>query len=234
MVKQFTRITLSDGLTSSVPADTIIEFVRPASPVLLESLIPSADFVESVQIENGGSGFDNGTFNNVQITPTNAGPDAEGLQLKFVIENGTVTSCTVDNGGSGFGNDFTLTDIPTETIGSGSGLILRVKINTEDKLHSDVAIDIARANNDTLSDEDFGNVGVVRFRKSQFDVGANGAVTLFTGIDSGLDADLLDGQQGSYYRNADNINLVFWEPLSYLHPKLITLVFPSLLVKLLN
>ena len=202
----YKRITLSDGLTSSVPSDTIIEFVRPASPVLLESLIPSADFVESVQIENGGSGFDNGTFNNVQITPTNAGPDAEGLQLKFVIENGTVTSCTVDNGGSGFENDFTLTDIPTETIGSGSGLILRVKINTEDKLHSDVAIDIARANNDTLSDEDFGNVGVVRFRKSQFDVGANGAVTLFTGIDSGLDADLLDGQQGSYYRNADNIN----------------------------
>ena len=202
----YKRITLSDGLTSSVAAGTIIEFVRPASPVLLESLIPSADFVESVQIESGGTGFTNGTFNNVQITPTNAGPDAEGLQLKFVIENGTVTSCTVDNGGSGFENDFTLTDIPTETIGSGSGLILRVKINTEDKLHSDVAIDIARANNDTLSDEDFGNVGVVRFRKSQFDVGANGAVTLFTGIDSGLDADLLDGQQGSYYRNADNIN----------------------------
>ena len=208
----YKRITLSDGLTSSVAAGTIIEFTRPASPVLLESLIPTADFVESVQIESGGTGFTNGTFNNVQITPTNAGPDAEGLQLKFVIENGTVTSCTVDNGGGGFENDFTLADIPTETIGSGSGLILRVKVNTEDKLHSDVAIDIARANNDTLSDEDFGNVGVVRFRKSQFDVGANGAVTLFTGIDSGLDADLLDGQQGSYYRNADNINAGILKP----------------------
>ena len=202
----YKRITLSDGLTSQVAADTIIEFERPPSPVLFESLIPTSDFVESVQIESGGTGFDNGTFNNVQITPTNAGPDAEGLQLKFVIENGVVTACTVDNGGGGFENDFLLTDIPTETIGNGSALILRVKVNTEDKLHSDVGIDIARANNDTLSDQAFGNVGVVRFRKSQFDVGSNGAVTLFTGIDSGLDADILDGQQGSYYRNADNIN----------------------------
>jgi len=208
----YKRITLSDGLTSSVASGTIIEFVRPASPVLLESLIPTADFVESVQIENGGTGFDNGTFNNVQITPTNAGSDVSGLQLKFVIENGTVTSCTVDNGGNGFENDFLLSDIPTETIGNGSGLILRIKVNTEDKLHSDVGIDVARTTNDTLSDEDYGTVGVARFKKSQFDVVANGAVSLFTGIDSGLDADLLDGQQGSYYRNADNINAGILDP----------------------
>ena len=203
----YKRITLSDGLTSSVPANTIIEFIRPPSPILLDSLIPTAAFVESVQIENGGSGFDDGTYNNVQITPTNAGNNATGLQLKFVIQNGTVTSCTVDNGGSGFEDgDFTLVDIPTETIGNGSSLILRVKTNTEDKLHADVGIDVARVTSNTLSDEEYGTVGVARFFKTQFDVTANGAVKLFTGRDSGLDADLLDGNQSDYYRNADNIN----------------------------
>jgi len=60
----------------------------------------------------------------------------------------------------------------------------------------------------TISADEFGTIGVARFKKSQFLIGqsGNGSVVLKTGADSGLDADLLDGAQGAYYLNASNLN----------------------------
>jgi hypothetical protein len=51
-------------------------------------------------------------------------------------------------------------------------------------------------------------LGVARFKKAQFNLGlvGNGSVELKTGADSGLDADLLDGAQGSFYTNAGNLS----------------------------
>ena len=103
------------------------------------------------------------------------------MQLNFRIESGVVVNVTVAQGGEGYESDFTITDIPTEIGTEGSGLILRAKVNTTDKQEGDIGIDVARVTSDTLSDEDFGTVGVARFKKSQFDIGDNGSVTLFTG-----------------------------------------------------
>jgi len=206
----FKRVTLSDGLTNAIPTGSIVEFIRPPSPILLESTSRTSGFIESVQIENGGQDFaqdEGGTFNynNVEVLG-GVGTIIQRMQLNFRIESGVVTNVTVAQGGEGYEADFTITDIPTEIGTEGSGLILRAKVNTTDKQEGDIGIDVARVTSDTLSDEDFGTVGVARFKKSQFDVGDNGSVALFTGIDSGLDADLLDGNQSTYYRNADNIN----------------------------
>ena len=206
----YKRVTLSDGLTSAVPTGSVVEFTRPASPILLESTSRTAGFIESVQIENGGQDFaqdEGGTFNynNIEIQG-GTGTILQKMQLNFRIESGVVTNVTVAQGGLGYEADFTITDIPTEIGTEGSGLILRAKVNTTDKQEGDIGIDVARVTSDTLSDEDFGTVGVARFKKSQFDIGDNGSVTLLTGRDSGLDADLLDGNDSAYYRNADNIN----------------------------
>ncbi len=206
----YKRVTLSDGLTSAIATGSVIEFTRPASPVLLESSSRTGGFIESVQIEAGGQDFaedEGGTFNfnNIEIQG-GTGTILSKMQLNFRVESGVVTNVTVAKGGEGYEADFTITDIPTEIGTEGSGLILRAKINTTDKQEGDIGIDVARVTSDTLSDEAYGTVGVARFKKSQFDVGSNGSVQLFTGIDSGLDADLLDGNQSTYFRNADNIN----------------------------
>jgi hypothetical protein len=202
----YKRVTLSDGLTSSVPVGTVVEFIRPASPVLIESNLRTSGAIESVQIENGGSGFaadegGNFTYSNVAIS----GGGGTGLELTITVADGVVTNVVVANSGKNYPSDFTISP-PTEIGTGGSGLILRAKRAQVDKQEGDIGIDIARATSDTLSDEEYGTVGVVRLRKSQFDVGPNGSVRLYTGIDSGLDADLLDGNQSGYYRNADNIN----------------------------
>ena len=68
-------------------------------------------------------------------------------------------------------------------------------------------MDVQRVTDLTISADLFGTVGVARFKKSQFNIGTagNGSVEIKTGPDSGLDADLLDGQQGSYYTSATNL-----------------------------
>ena len=203
----YVRVTLSDGLTSTIPAGTIIEFSRPASPVRVSSLLRTTGSVDQVLIVNGGTGFaaddgGNKVFGNIEVT---GGSGGTGLRLDITVSGGTVTNVAIANPGTGFSGDFTC-DTPSEIGTGGSGLILAAKVQQEPKLEGDITIDVSRATSDTLSSDLFGTVGVARFKKSQFIIGNNGAITLDTGIDSGLDADLLDGFQGDDYRNASKIN----------------------------
>jgi hypothetical protein len=113
----------------------------------------------------------------------------------------------VTNGGLNYSSDFNITSSPP-IIGAGSGLVLAAKISTVNRQYANASVDIQRVSDLTISADPFGTVGVARFLKSQFTLGAagNGSVQLKTGADSGLDADLLDGQQGAYYLNASNLN----------------------------
>jgi len=209
-VTNYVRITLSDGLTSTIAAGTIIEFSRPDSPVKISSLLRTTGSVSEVLIVNGGSGFaadatpvvGNKVYGNIPVSGGSGGSD---LRLDITVTGGSVTNVVINNPGIGFNGDFQINP-PSEIGTGGSGLILQAKITNEPKLEGDITIDIDRASSDTLSGDEFGTVGVSRFKKSQFILGDNGSVQIETGIDSGLDADLLDGKQGSFYRNADNIN----------------------------
>ena len=69
-------------------------------------------------------------------------------------------------------------------------------------------MDVKRVQDTTISSDLYGTIGVSRFKKAQFNIGVagNGSVELKTGPDSGLDADLLDGAQGSFYLNSGNQN----------------------------
>ena len=198
-----TTIALNNPLTATIAAGTIIEFQRGASPLVFESSFTQGGFVDSIVVANGGSGFTNGQYFDIPLS----GGSGTGLRCNLIVANGAVTEVTVTNSGLNYTADFNVSSAPAE-IGGGSGLVLAAKLNTINKQYANTSIDIQRVTDLTISQDEFGTIGVARFRKSQFLIGqsGNGSVVLKTGADSGLDADLLDGAQGSYYLNASNLN----------------------------
>jgi len=198
-----TTVSLNNPLTSTIAAGTIIEFERGASPLVFESSFTQGGFVDSIVIASGGSGFTNGQYFDVPLT----GGSGTGLRSNIIVSNGIVTELTVTNSGAGYTADFNVSSAPAE-LGGGSGLVLAAKVSTVNRQYANTSLDIQRVTDLTISADEFGTIGVARFRKSQFLIGqsGNGSVVLKTGADSGLDADLLDGAQGSYYLNASNLN----------------------------
>jgi hypothetical protein len=198
-----TTVTISNPLTATVAAGTVIEFTRPASPLILDSPYTIGSFIDSVVVASGGTGFTNGTYTDVSLS----GGTGTGLKANITVSGNSVTSVVVTNGGINYTGDFNITNVPAG-IGSGSGLVLSAKLATTSKNYANTSLDIRRVDDLTITADPFGNAGIARFQKSQFTIGAsgNGSVTLKTGADSGLDADLLDGAQGSYYLNASNLN----------------------------
>ncbi len=199
----FTTITLNNPVNQNIPAGTVIEFERSASPLTLESSFTQGNFVDDIVIVNGGSGYTNSQYFDVSID----GGTGTGLKANIIVANGEVTELTVTDGGSGYSADFSVTPLPAQ-IGAGSGLVLAAKLSTQNKQYANVSIDVNRVTDATISSDLFGTVGVARFLKSQFEIGevGNGSVKLKTGSDSGLDADLLDGAQGVFYTNASNLS----------------------------
>jgi len=198
-----TTITLSNALTADITSGSVIQFGRGASPLLLESTYTQGNFIDDVIIVNGGSGFTNGQFFDVGLS----GGAGTGCRANLIVSGGAVTDVVITDGGIGYNADFNVTNAPTE-IGAGSSLVLAAKVSTVNRQYANTSIDVLRVTANTISADDFGTVGVARFDKSQFDIGlqGNGSVRLKTGADSGLDADLLDGAQGSFYLNAGNLS----------------------------
>jgi hypothetical protein len=198
-----TTISINNPLTQNIPSGTIIEFLRGASPLTFESSLTQGNFVDTVVIANGGSGYTNGQYFDVPLT----GGSGTGLRVNIIVSDGEVVTVTVTNSGINYTGDFNVTSAPT-TLGAGVGLILAAKISTVNRQYANTSVDIQRVSDLTISADAFGTVGVARFLKSQFLIGqgGNGSVQLKTGPDSGLDADLLDGAQGAFYLNASNLN----------------------------
>jgi len=198
-----TTISLNNPVNATIPLGTIIEFERGASPLTFESTFTQGGFVDDVIIATGGSGFTNGQYFDVPLT----GGTGTGLKVNIVVAGNVVTELTVTDGGSGYSSDFTVTSSPTQ-IGSGSALVLQAKVSTVNRQYANVSLDVNRVTDLTISADLYGTIGVARFKKAQFNIGTsgNGSVELKTGPDSGLDADLLDGVQGSFYLDAGNLN----------------------------
>ena len=202
-----TTVTLDKFLTATLPAGTVLEFSRGGSPLTFESSQTQGGFVDQIVIANGGQNFDAGPFFDVPLT---GGAPGTGLRANIITNGGVVTDVTITNSGQGYTSDFAVSSSPTE-IGSGSGLSLLAKVSTVNRQYANVAIDIQRVSDLTTSGDAYGTLGVARFLKSQFLIGdaGNGSVAINTGPDSGLDADTLDGAQGSFYLNSSNQNAGF-------------------------
>ena len=197
-----TTISLNNPVTQDIPLGTIIEFQRGGSPMVFESTYTQGGFIDDVIIANGGSGFTNGQYFDVELL----GGTGTGLKVNIVVAGNAVTELTVTDGGTGYNSDFTVVTAPG-VIGSGSALVLEAKTSTVNRQYANVSIDINRVTDLTISADLYGTIGVSRYKKSQFNIGqaGNGSVELKTGADSGLDADLLDGAQGSFYTDATNL-----------------------------
>ena len=198
-----TTISVNNPITNTIPTGTIIEFERGESPMIFESSFTQGNFVDAVIVSNGGSGFTNGQYFDVSLT----GGSGTGLKANIIVSGNQVTELTVTDGGSGYSQDFPITVAPG-AIGGGSGLVLEAKVSTVNRQYANVSLDVQRASDLTISADDYGTIGVARFKKSQFNIGqeGNGSIELQTGADSGLDADLLDGVQGAFYLNSGNQN----------------------------
>jgi hypothetical protein len=198
-----TTISLNNPLTQTITANTIIEFERGGSPMVFESTYTQGNFVDDVIVQTGGSGFTNGQYFDVELL----GGAGTGLKANIDVVGNAVTNVVVTDGGTGYTSDFNITNPPTE-IGSGSGLVLAVKTSTVNRQYANVSLDVQRVTDLTISADLYGTIGVVRLKKNQFNIGTagNGSVEIKTGPGSGLDADLLDTKQGSFYLNSSNQN----------------------------
>ena len=198
-----TTISLNNPLTQTINAGTIIEFERGASPMVFESSYTQGNFVDDIIISNGGSGFTDGQYFDVELT----GGTGTGLRVNMIVSGNTIVNVSVTDGGSGYTSDFSITVAPG-VIGSGSSMVLQTKISTVNRQYANVSVDVQRVTNLTISSDLYGTIGVARFKKDQFNIGesGNGSIEIKTGPGSGLDADLLDTRQGSFYLNSSNQN----------------------------
>ena len=197
-----TTVSINNPLTQTIPAGTIIEFERGGSPMVFESSYTQGNFVDDIIIVNGGSGFTDGQYFDITLL----GGAGTGLKANITVSGNVVTELTVTDGGTGYTSDFNITQAPNE-IGAGSNLALAAKISTVNRQYANVSVDVQRVTNLTISSDLYGTIGVARYKKDQFNIGdaGNGSIELKTGPGSGLDADLLDTKQGSYYTNATNL-----------------------------
>ena len=198
-----TTVSINNPVTQNIVAGTIMEFERGESPMTFESTYTQGNFIDDVIISNGGSGYTNGQYFGVGLS----GGTGVDLKVNIVVSGNAVTDITVTDAGSGYNADFSITVAPSE-IGTGSGLVLEAKVSTVIRQYANVAMDVKRVTDQTISSDLYGTIGVSRYKKAQFNIGiaGNGSVELKTGPDSGLDADLLDGAQGSFYLNSGNQN----------------------------
>ena len=205
VVGNLTTVSFNNPITSNIPAGTVIEFGRGASPLIFDSTNTGGEFIDSVVIANPGTGYTDGQYFDIPLDAP-AGTNGNDLRVNIIVgengQSGQITTCTVTNSGSGYTADFQVTPLPT-AIGTGSNGVLLAKVATTQKQFANIALDVQRVSDLTISQDLFGTIGVARFKKSQFNIGdeGNGSVSIKMGPDSGLDADLLDGQQGNYYLN---------------------------------
>ncbi len=209
-------VTITAGGTGYTTPPTVVfkdNWTDPQNPAVLNNIkavaVVSGGAITAVHMTDGGTGLGSNTPL-VEFTG-GGGVDATATS---VTKDGAVRFITITDGGQNYTADFTVTPIPT-IIGTSPTIAASLKgiIASVPKIYGDSVIDINRVDGLTVSAEPYGNLGVVRLLKSQFEFAANGGATLKTGQGSGLDADTLDTNDSSYFTNASNLQSGLVNPL---------------------
>jgi hypothetical protein len=197
------RVTVTNGGAgyTTAPLVSFTDSLGNNIATLRAVAVVTGGVVTEVFMLDGGSNLSGPV--NVIFTPV--GGAGASASATTTISNGSISRVTITDGGIGYTADFTITPLPSSLLG-GTGASLRATLANVVKNFADVDIDIRRQDGLTVSTDPFGNIGVARFKKDQFNFFENGGIELKTGSGSGLDADLLDGQQGNYYTNASNLS----------------------------
>ena len=195
-----------------------LQSIRPttADAILIGGSITDSSYVDSITITNAGSGYTDGTYQNIPMEGGNVSVTSQDVaRATYVVSGGSIISAQVTDSGTGYTATFSVV-IPSE-LGAGSNAVLSAVKGTINRAYGNIEIDIRKGDNLTASASVYGNYGVFRFRKDVanqavanqseggFIVDNNGQVSIDQGPGSELNADKLDGSDGSFYQTANNI-----------------------------
>ena len=207
-----------------------LQSIRPTTQdaIVIGGSLSDSSYIDSITITNGGTGYTNGTYQNIPMGGGNVSISSDNVaRATYIVSGGTITSATVTDAGTGYTGDFSVT-IPSE-LGGGSGAILAAVKGTINRSFGNIEIDIRKGNSLTSSAFVYGNYGVFRFRKDVtnqalgnqteggFVIDNAGTVSIDQGPGSELNADRLDGNQGSFYQDAGNLTQGTLDPARLLN-----------------
>lgn len=119
------------------------EFIAKEAYLRMKAAYPAyapqtgGNFIRSILIVNGGTGFTNGTYTNVSLS----GGTGSGLTATITVSGGSVTKVVVVNGGTNYTGNFQITSNAPIVLGGGSNLNLTAVLataNTEQDCLDDV------------------------------------------------------------------------------------------------
>jgi hypothetical protein len=195
-----------------------LQSIRPdtADAIVLSGSLQDNTYVDSVTINNGGTGYtpQSGTqlYQNLALE---GGVDGNGDAITaasddcargtFTVTNGVITNVSITDGGSSYAADFTVT-VPSELGAPSQAASLTGVKGTVNRAYGNIRIDVRKANNITQNVTTWGNYGLVRFRKDDanqslqnqnveagFIVDSDGSVRLDQGAGSSLTAEFIEG-----------------------------------------
>ena len=195
-----------------------LQSIRPTTSdaILIGGSITDSSYVDSITITNAGSGYTDGTYQNIPMEGGNVSVTSQDVaRATYVVSGGAIISAQVTDSGTGYTATFSVV-IPSE-LGAGNSAVLSAVKGTINRAYGNIEIDIRKGDNLTASASVYGNYGVFRFRKDVanqavanqseggFIIDNNGQVSIDQGPGSELNADKLDGSDGSFYQTANNI-----------------------------
>ena len=208
VVQKVTMTNQGTGYDAANPPTVLFKdtWTTPSTPQVINSIIGvpvinASGNITDVYLKDGGSGLGSNV-------PTiefegGGGVDAAGTAT---VSDGVIRTVTVTSQGFGFTSGFNVSSIPS-ALGSSPNTAANLFsiFATVPKVYNDVFVDIRRVDGNTAASDQYGKLGVARFKKSQYNFLSDGAVELKTGNASGLDADLLDGLDSTHFTDATNI-----------------------------
>ena len=103
--------------------------------------LSDSSYIQSITITNGGTGYTNGTYQNIPMGGGNVSISSDSVaRATYIVTGGTITSATVTDSGTGYTGDFSVT-IPSE-LGGGVGAILGAVKGTINRSFGNIEIDI--------------------------------------------------------------------------------------------
>jgi len=171
-------ITTADGYRwkymYTIPVGQVLKFFSTEyMPVLSDTAVASdavGGEIDTVIISSSGSGYNNGTYENVPIKG-----DGVGGRVSLVVDGGRIVSATVTSGGSGYSFGKIIVDeVNGIGAGTGSGGVVAVIIPPDSGHGSDPSIEMggyrvmlntkftyAEGSGDFPTDNDYRRIGLV-------------------------------------------------------------------------